>query len=63
MRETDSIKLVQTNQHTNTEQAPQGRGVEEVESEPRGVTIYNVKHLPECAMRKRQSLQQVMLKV
>ena len=63
MRETDSTKLVQTNQHTNTEQAPQGRGIEEVESEPRGVMIYNLKHPPECAMKKRQSLQQVMLKV
>lgn len=55
----DSTKLVQ---HTNTEQAPQGRGIEEVGSESRGATIYNLKH-PECAMRKRQSLQQGMLKV
>ena len=58
----DSTKLVQANQHTNTEQAPQGRGIEEVGSESRGATIYNLKH-PECAMRKRQSLQQGMLKV
>ena len=48
---------------TYTEQAPQGRGIQEVESEPRGVAIYNLKRPPERAMRKRQSLQQVMLKV